>query len=48
MGSMKQKKRKKRLKLWEQLREELSLSDEDTALLRETGYPLAKIQRSWA
>ncbi len=44
MANMKQKKRKRRNRQWAGFQQEFELSDEDLALLRGTGYELAKIR----
>ena len=44
MANMKQKKRKRRNRQWAEFQQEFELSDEDLALLRSTGYALAKIR----
>lgn len=44
MGSMKNKRKKKARKEWEQFQQLYQLSDEDIQLLRHTGYPLDRFR----
>ncbi len=43
MGTMKQKRRKRRARMWAEYQQQHRLSDEEIGLLRQTGYPLEKL-----
>ena len=43
MGTMKQKRRKRRARMWAEYQQQHRLSDEEIGMLRQMGYPLQKL-----